>query len=161
MQDEKEKALFKRAAEIASVAPEAMQGEAFNRALERLEAGASETDPDRGRRTKRRKKKAKKNAMRRAKATGQKKKTGTTKTARGNRSRTGSRPGPKKMLENLISEKFFDSPRDVGAMIAHIREKKTHTYKATDLSPAARRLVQEDKLEREKTEDGRFEYQSK
>lgn len=33
------------------------------------------------------------------------------------------RPGPKEILETLIAEKFFDSPRDIAQMIEHIRNR--------------------------------------
>lgn len=293
MSDDKTKDLFKRAAEIASVVPEAMRAEAFTRALERLEDGASETDVDRRPRTKRTKarqprrpdppasakdnvesliasidstacpdlsddlkalnqalmvlrlaheehgvdgltpaeiarvltnkfristtaaairmalgeqtrlvnrvprgqafeyrimksgvdyldlpddetgsaptrsakrttKKAKKSATTKGKATSRKKKkTGTTKGANRNNLRSGSRPGPKKMLEGLISEKYFDTPRTIGHMITHIQNKKVRTYKGTDLSPALGRLVREGKLDREQDDNGQFKYQSK
>lgn len=88
------------------------------------------------------------------------KKAGRTKSAKTTK-RSGNRPGPKKMLETLISDKYFDEPRTIGDMITHIGNKKAHTYKATDLSPALSRLLRDGKLDREQDDDGQFEYQSK
>ena len=76
-------------------------------------------------------------------------------------SRTGSRPGPKGMLESLITEGYFNEPRTIGNMIAHIGKKKAHAYKSTNLSPALGRLIREGKLDREQDNDGQFEYQIK
>ncbi len=72
--------------------------------------------------------------------------------------RKSSRPGPKQILEALITGKFFDSPRDIGQMLEHIRHRYARTYKATDLSPALTRLRREDKLDRTKNENGVYEY---
>ncbi len=57
-----------------------------------------------------------------------------------------TRPGPKQMLETLIADKFFDSPRDIAQIIEHVRHSYARTYKATDLSPTLVRLRREDKL---------------
>lgn len=69
-----------------------------------------------------------------------------------------SRPGPKQILEALIADKFFDSPRDIAQLIEHIRHRHARTYKATDLSPALTRLRREDKLDRTKNDKGVYEY---
>jgi hypothetical protein len=69
-----------------------------------------------------------------------------------------SRPGPKQILETLIRDKFFDSPRDIAQMIEHIRHRYARTYKATDLSPALTRLRREDKLDRTKNGRSVYEY---
>jgi hypothetical protein len=68
------------------------------------------------------------------------------------------RPGPKQILETLIAEKFFDSPRDIGQMIDYIRHQYARTYKATDLSPALTRLRRADKLDRTKNDKDIYEY---
>lgn len=69
-----------------------------------------------------------------------------------------SRPGPKQILEKLIAERFFDSPRDIAQMIDHIRHRHARTYKATDLSPALTRLRRDDRLDRTKNDKGVYEY---
>jgi len=69
-----------------------------------------------------------------------------------------SRPGPKQILEKLIADKFFDSPRDIAQTIEHIRQRHARTYKATELSPALIRLRREDKLDRTKNDKGVYEY---
>jgi len=72
--------------------------------------------------------------------------------------RKSSRPGPKQILETLIADRFFDSPRDIAQTIEHIRHRHARTYKATDLSPALTRLRREDKLDRSKNNKGFYEY---
>lgn len=69
-----------------------------------------------------------------------------------------SRPGPKQILETLIADKFFDSPRDIAQTIEHIQQRHARTYKATELSPALIRLRREDKLDRTKNDKGVYEY---
>jgi len=69
-----------------------------------------------------------------------------------------ARPGPKQILETLIADKFFDTPRDIAQLIEHIRHRYARTYKATDLSPALTRLRREDKLDRTKNDKGVYEY---
>lgn len=68
------------------------------------------------------------------------------------------RPGPKQILETLIAENFFDSPRNIAQMIEHIRHRYARTYKATDLSPALTRLRRADKLDRTKNGKDTYEY---
>lgn len=75
------------------------------------------------------------------------------------RRRTASaRPGPKKMLEELIGEGYFDEPRAIGDIISHISQKRAHTYKPTDLSPALVRLLRDNRLEREHNAEHQFVY---
>ena len=69
-----------------------------------------------------------------------------------------SRPGPKQILEKLIAERFFDSPRDIAQMIDHIRHQHARTYKATDISPALTRLRRDNRLDRTKNDKGVYEY---
>jgi hypothetical protein len=80
-------------------------------------------------------------------------------SAQADSSRVGStRPGPKQILEKLLADKFFDSPRDISQMIEQIRHRYARSYKATELSPALIRLRREDKLDRSKNDKGIYEY---
>lgn len=72
----------------------------------------------------------------------------------------GGRPGPKKLLENLINEEFFSEPRVIKEVIDHVSDAKGHSYKATDLSPALVRLLRDKRLSRKKNSEGQYEYTS-
>jgi hypothetical protein len=69
-----------------------------------------------------------------------------------------TRPGPKKILETLITENFFDSPRDVAQMVDHLQVHYARTYKAKEISAALIRLRREKKLDRSKNDKGNYEY---
>lgn len=77
--------------------------------------------------------------------------------AKASRQSTG-RPGPKRMIEDLIAQGFFDQPRDIGAIIAHVQQKRGYRYKATDLSPALARLLREQRLDRERDDKSQYQY---
>jgi hypothetical protein len=68
------------------------------------------------------------------------------------------RLGPKAVLEELISEDFFQTPRALGEALDHIRRSKAYQFRPNELSPALVRLVREKKLKRDRTEDGQYEY---
>lgn len=73
--------------------------------------------------------------------------------------RTNSnRPGPKRMLEDLIGQGFFDQPRKIGDILEHIQQKRGYRYKPTDLSPALARLLREERLDRERDDEGQYQY---
>lgn len=72
--------------------------------------------------------------------------------------RATSRPGPKKMLEELITQGFFNEPRGIGDIIDHVQQKRGHRYKATDLSPALARLLREERLDRDRDDKGQYRY---
>jgi hypothetical protein len=83
--------------------------------------------------------------------------------AKGAASRSSSRgsagrPGPKKLLEDLIAAGYFDSPRNISDIIKYASDKKAYVYKPTDLSPALARLQREEKLDRERNAENQFEY---
>lgn len=68
------------------------------------------------------------------------------------------RIGPKQMLEKLIADNYFSTPRDISQIIEHLQNNYARTYKNTDLSPTLTRLLREQSLEREKNEKGVFQY---
>lgn len=75
--------------------------------------------------------------------------------------KVGNRPGPKQSLEQLIADRFFDTPKEISDIISHLKNGKALTYKATDLSPTLIRLLREGKLERTTNQQGRYEYSTK
>ena len=85
--------------------------------------------------------------------------------ASSSKSETQSKPaaaragrGPSTLLDQLISEGFFATKRDIGAIIEHLREKKAHSFKPNELSGVLARFTRSDRLKRESNKDGQYEY---
>jgi hypothetical protein len=74
--------------------------------------------------------------------------------------RQAGRPGPKRILEQLIDTGFLESGKTIGAIQQHIEEAEGRRYKAAELSPALLRLLREKKLVRERNADSQYEYKS-
>lgn len=66
--------------------------------------------------------------------------------------------GPKPMVEALIKEGFFDSPKVIGDIQEQLRAKKGAVFKAGDLSPTLVRLLREKALDRDRNDSNQFEY---
>ncbi len=86
------------------------------------------------------------------------KKTKTKKTEKPKRGARG-RPGPKAVIENLIQAGFFKDPKTISDIQDHLQMKLGHSYKPTDLSPALTRLLRDSQLDRNRNENGKYEYQ--
>lgn len=71
---------------------------------------------------------------------------------------TSGRPGPKKILEELLSTGFFDEPQTIGSIIKHLEVKRAHRYIATEIAATLVRLQREGKLDREPNADNQYEY---
>jgi hypothetical protein len=82
--------------------------------------------------------------------------TGSTSTGAATRKRSGR--GPKAMIEELISEGFFNEPQAIAGIQDRLRHKKGVQFKPTDLSPALVRLLRQNKLDRERNESNQYEY---
>lgn len=91
-------------------------------------------------------------------ASAPKKKSDTQGESPKRRSSVAGRPSPKQLLESLLLAGFFDSAQTIGSVIAHIKSRRGHTYKATDLSPAFLRLLRDGQLTREKNATNQYEY---
>ena len=74
---------------------------------------------------------------------------------------SGGRPGPRTALNQLVGEGFFDSPQRIIDIKKHLAQTKAHNYKATDLSPTLARMLRDGILDRNRAEDGQYEYQRK
>lgn len=90
-----------------------------------------------------------------------KSKTIPRKEIKGNKKRLtqkSGRPGPKKILHDLLSSGFFDNSRIISEIIAHIKLKTGHNYKANELSPSLLRILRDGYLAREKNDKGKYEW---
>ncbi len=143
------KEIFARAAEIAKVVPESMQGAAFDRALDALAGverplSATRPAPPEAPPARKRERASKPGSESIGSSTGAKK---------------AGRPGPKQLLEKLHAGGFFAETRTMGAILKHIEAQLGYRYKATDLSPALVRVLRDGKLKRTKDQNGQYEYQ--
>src|SRR3989304_10007863 len=88
-------------------------------------------------------------------ATAQKKATSSKKSPRRPKPRTSA--GPQTQIGNLISDRFFSSPKNLAAILNKLAEKG-HIYDANEVSTPIRRLVISGRLDRQKV-DGVWLYQ--
>jgi len=73
------------------------------------------------------------------------------------RGKTG-RPGPGAMVEQLITEGFFDKGKSPNDVVVHCRDDKVLKYNGTEISVSLARAVKSQKLRREKDGNGQFLY---
>jgi hypothetical protein len=71
---------------------------------------------------------------------------------------SGGRPGPKKMLEDLIQEGFFASPQTIRTTIEYVRDHKGHVYGAADFGVSLARLLRAGQLTRSRNTENQYEY---
>jgi hypothetical protein len=76
----------------------------------------------------------------------------------GSSSRKRFAQGPKPMVEELIGEDFFASPKTISDIKNRLRDKKGVSFKAGDLSPTLVRLLRHKSLDRERNDSNQFEY---
>lgn len=69
------------------------------------------------------------------------------------------RPGPAKILYELIEEGFFNEPKTINEIISHCSSQKARILKANELSPPLARFVRDKKLKRDKNPDGQYQYE--
>ncbi len=75
-----------------------------------------------------------------------------------------SRPGkhgPITVLEELIKDGFFKEKRTLKAIIDYCAKKKARNFRQSDLSGPLGRFVRDQKLDRDKNQDGQYEYFTK
>jgi hypothetical protein len=67
-------------------------------------------------------------------------------------------PGAYAMINELLADGFFKTPRTIGSIVEHCRTARGHHYKANECSPTLLRLLRDEKLTRKKNKDGQYEY---
>jgi hypothetical protein len=72
--------------------------------------------------------------------------------------RKSGRPGPGAIVDQLLSEGFFDKGKSPNDVVIHCRDEKVLTYKSTEISVSLARAVKSQKLKREKDDNGQFLY---
>jgi hypothetical protein len=142
------KALFQKAADIAKQVPESMQGAAFHRALDVL-LGARYGTGDARPRT---------SAKRKRQSAGHGQRARRTVRAVQGTSRRSRRPGAPTALRELAETDFFRTPRTIGEIQGHLESSRALRFTQPNLSPHLGNLVRGDVLEREKNEQGIYEY---
>ena len=69
------------------------------------------------------------------------------------------KPGATRVLNQLLSTDFFDVPRSISSIAEHCHEYYDSDFKTSELSGILLKLVNENKLKREKSrENNRFDY---
>ena len=69
------------------------------------------------------------------------------------------RPGPSKMLDQLVTEGYFSQPRPIGDVVSYCKEQHNLEYKTTDISGILMRMVKKNRLSRHTNSDkNQFEY---
>jgi hypothetical protein len=76
----------------------------------------------------------------------------------GKPARGSASPGAFAMINQLLGEGFFKTPRTISAIVAHCSTSKGHHYKANECSPSLLRLLRDEKLKRAKNKEGQYEY---
>ena len=144
------KALFERAAAIAKGVPETMQQAAFHRALDILLEQESSPKGSTGRSAKRREKRASSGSVR----------PRPRKPASAGKSRAArsTRLGARTALRELAQTEFFKTPRIIGEIQRHLERKRALRFTQENLSPHLGVLVREGVLDRDKNEQGVYEY---
>jgi len=100
------------------------------------------------------KKRAKKTAAStKSKVTTKKKSTNNTSARRGT-------PSAGTLIQDLVSNGFFDTPKTIAHAIEHVQASQGRRYKANELSPSLLRLLRNNTLKRDKNTDGKYEYQT-
>lgn len=69
------------------------------------------------------------------------------------------RPGPKAAVTMLIDQGFFSQARTMSDIQSRLKDKSGYVYKSTDLSPALGRILRDGRLDRDRNENGQYEYQ--
>jgi hypothetical protein len=74
-------------------------------------------------------------------------------------SRAAKKPGATKVLNQLLSSDFFDTPHSISSIANYCKENFDSDFKTSELSGILLKLANENKLRRERSnENNRFEY---
>jgi hypothetical protein len=72
---------------------------------------------------------------------------------------TRKKPGATKILNQLLSSDFFDTPRSISSIAIYCKDNFDSDFKTSELSGILLKLANENKLRRERSNDNnRFEY---
>jgi hypothetical protein len=74
--------------------------------------------------------------------------------------RSSSHAGPMPLIEELIAQHFFDTPKTLKEVQQRLKDKRGYDVKVTTLSPTFTRLLRRGALDRERDENGTYEYQT-
>jgi hypothetical protein len=73
--------------------------------------------------------------------------------------RTAKKPGATKILNQLITSDFFDTPHSISSIANYCKDNFDSDFKTSELSGILLKLANEHKLRRERSnENNRFEY---
>ncbi|WP_156844527.1 hypothetical protein [Leptospira wolffii] len=70
-----------------------------------------------------------------------------------------SRPGPGQIVDQLISEGFFNTKKSTTDIVQHCSKNLAYNYKANEIAITLTRSVRNGKLNRKENSEGTFEYQ--
>jgi hypothetical protein len=74
-------------------------------------------------------------------------------------SNSAKKPGATKVLNQLLSGSFFDTPHSISAIATYCKDNFDSDFKTSELSGILLKLANEHKLRRERSnENNRFEY---
>jgi hypothetical protein len=72
---------------------------------------------------------------------------------------SAKKPGATKVLNQLLSSDFFDTPHSISAIASYCKDNFDSEFKTSELSGILLKLANEHKLKRERSnENNRFEY---
>ncbi|MEL7024141.1 MAG: hypothetical protein AAGL69_10375 [Pseudomonadota bacterium] len=84
---------------------------------------------------------------------------GTSRASKTSKKKAGNRrAGAAAALAQIFDEGFFSSPRTIASIIKHLQVRLGRTFKSNEMSPPLLRYLRSQKLNREKNEDGQYEY---
>ncbi len=85
-------------------------------------------------------------------------KSNSKKSSKKSKTTSSRKLGPTQLLDDLITQGFFNEKRILNDIIKHSSSSLAYHYKPNQLSPILTRFVRDKKLKREKNSDGQYEY---
>src|SRR5476649_1502492 len=77
----------------------------------------------------------------------------------GSATKGSKKPGATKVLNQLLTEDFFNTPRSISSIAGYCKDNFDSDFKTSELSGILLKLANEHKLKRERShENNRFEY---
>ena len=144
---------LEKAAKLVEHLPGDLRAVAFSKAFESLVGGDTQKR-SRGRKTGASRKSVRKSAAIASSAASAAKNQSSGAKAR----RSGARMGAQAAIQELIADQFFKTRRTLPQIQDHLRTKRVLQFKQSELSSPLAFLTRKGELEREKNDDGAFEY---